>query len=93
MWWLHLGPTRRSSRRPRLRRGRSLAEALGMASQAIMSTHIKRWLVGFVIGMTGMALAWSGYKPIGLIFGWVGWGIAAYGLGGGIIERVRQAKN
>jgi hypothetical protein len=57
-----------------------------------MNRHLKRWLIGFLMGMTGVALAWSGYRAAGFVLGWIGWGIAAYGIGGGLLERIKESR-
>jgi hypothetical protein len=62
------------------------------AGDAQMNRYLKRWLIGFLVAGAGVALAWSGYRVTGVLLGWIGSGIAAYGIGGGLIERIRQTR-
>lgn len=72
--------------------GYSFARATTRAGDAPMNRHIKKWLIGMVVGTTGTLLVWSGYRATGLFLLWIGWGIAAYGIGGGLLERIRQSR-
>ena len=58
----------------------------------LMNHNLKRWLIGFLMGLAGVMLAWSGYRGVGLLLVWLGGGIAAYGVVGGILASNKAAK-
>lgn len=57
-----------------------------------MNKHLKKWLIGLTVGTMGTVLVWSGYRGLGALLAWIGAGIAVYGIGGGLLERIRQSR-
>jgi len=58
-----------------------------------MDKHLRKAVIGLVVGTTGTIFAWSGYRGLGILLGLIGWGIMAYGINGGILEMIEQRRN
>ena len=59
-----------------------------------MNPHITRnskiASIGPMIGAAGLALAWNGYREVGLLLIWMGVGIGAYGVTKDMIEQFKR---